>query len=492
VREIQALFLSCVVAFGFSSPSAAQNRPTRLALVVGAGSYFSWDTLSNATRDAELIAQTLHERLGFTLVDGAPLLNPDKRHLELAIRHFGDSLGPGTVALFYYAGHGTRHSSQTFLVPVDANRPATSESYGNQFIGVDDRVLYQMQKNHASGLNIIVVDACRDELPISDAPRTISDRIGGTNNHIASRGGGSHDLAQGQSAADPLGPDLSGGTIIVYSTEVNNKASDGLRGSHSPFATAFVDTIIKPGMEIRDVFNEIGSSVQNSSVSGTIHQIPWVSQSPITQRFYLGGQPAIDPRKELAAMRYSWDIKDFFDAIERRDYRAVELFLISGMKMNDVAPGTSDFKIFLYKNYFDLKIASLILYYNAIDPDIACPVPPNSMYANYKFYTEIPSVPKLSTFVLEVCRQESVRKSFDAALENLKKDADAEATRKARSQEYQRRNSARPMTDADIAMDRASKGLMRRYEMEMGAELESSQTQLAGWTQARRLLWGAP
>jgi Caspase domain len=342
-----------------------------------------------------------------------------------------------------------------------------------------------MQKNRASGLNIIIVDACRDELPISDAPKTIPDRIGTANNRIASRGGG--DLTS-QSAADPLGPDLSGGTIIVYSTEVNGVALDGLRGAHSPFATAFVDTVTRPGIEIRDVFNEIGSRVQNSSNDNAMRQIPWVYQSPIKQAFYLGGRPSMDPRKELAAMRYGWGITDFFDAIERRDYKAVELFLVGGMKMNNVAAGSTDFKMFLYKNYFDQRIAALILYYNAIDPNPACPVPPNSMYASYKFYTEIPERPEVSTFIMEVCRQESVRAKFDAALERLKNDADAEMARKASSQEYQRRDAARPRTSA---MGQAMKGITRQYERELGPETESSVAQLTGWAEARRLLWGS-
>ena len=71
----------------------------------------------------------------------------------------GHQIGPGTIALFYYAGHGLQNRGSNYLVPVSANLSSSSDI---DFELVDlDIVVRQMDAAHAS-LNVIALDACRN------------------------------------------------------------------------------------------------------------------------------------------------------------------------------------------------------------------------------------------------------------------------------------------------------------------------------------------
>lgn len=99
---------------------SARADERRIALVIGNAHYQHVAQLDNPTNDARLIAATLG-RLGFELVGGKPQLDLNRDRLQAVIRTFGEELGPNTVALFYYSGHGLQIDGTNYLVPVDAN-----------------------------------------------------------------------------------------------------------------------------------------------------------------------------------------------------------------------------------------------------------------------------------------------------------------------------------------------------------------------------------
>jgi uncharacterized caspase-like protein len=250
------------------------GQPGRLALVVGDSGDAVWGKLGNTRNDAELIARTL-KVLGFDLVTGGALIDPDRPHLQQAIKDFGHSIGPETAALFYYAGHGIQYEGNNYLVPVGAALPRRDDDYDNDLVQVDDTVLRQMQE--AGGrLNIIVLDACRDHPP---APiETLTE---------ASRGG--RQYAQGLAAsAAPAGMN---GTVIIYSTAPNDIARDGINAgdTNSPFAKAFAAAIVRPGIDMRDAFDEIQDAVRQDTHGA---QQPWISYAAIG-KFFFADQPTV-------------------------------------------------------------------------------------------------------------------------------------------------------------------------------------------------------
>ena len=98
------------------------------ALVVGIDNYNSgWPRLSNAIKDAELVAAALRKR-GF---DVTLALDLDSDELEEAFESFFIDKGtdPEARLFVWYAGHGHTEAGEGFLVPADAPLP----SVGAQF-----------------------------------------------------------------------------------------------------------------------------------------------------------------------------------------------------------------------------------------------------------------------------------------------------------------------------------------------------------------------
>jgi hypothetical protein len=235
-----------------------QDQPRRIALVVGSSGDDAWGKLATTQNDANLIAGALAQQ-GFEISGGGALIDPDKPHLEQAIRRFARSIAPGTVALFYYAGHGVQTNARNFLVPAGAAIPKTKDDYDKNLVALDDDVLRQMQQ--ADGrLNILVLDACRDHPP------------------LPSHGPASHETKQPAKGLAPMGaPSARSGTMIIYSTGPNSIARDSEDGAaDSPFASAFAAAVSTGGMDIRDVFDRVEASVDQA----THHeQQPWISYS---------------------------------------------------------------------------------------------------------------------------------------------------------------------------------------------------------------------
>jgi hypothetical protein len=139
---------------------ASLDRPRRVALVIGSGGDEAWGKLATTRNDATLVAATL-ARQGFEISGGGAVIDPDKPHLLQAIGAFIHAIGPGTIALFYYAGHGVQDDGRNFIVPAGAAIPQAERDYDRNLVGVDNIVLGRMQQANAS-LSILVLDACRD------------------------------------------------------------------------------------------------------------------------------------------------------------------------------------------------------------------------------------------------------------------------------------------------------------------------------------------
>jgi hypothetical protein len=257
--------------------TASQDRPRRIALVIGSSGDAVWGKLATTQNDAALVAATL-ARQGFEISGGGAVIDPDKPHLLQAIGAFIHAIGPGTVALFYYAGHGVQDNGRNFIVPAGAAIPQAERDYDRNLVGVDSIVLGRMQQANAS-LSILVLDACRDH------PSLLA-RSGAS-------AAGPRPLPPGLAA---MGASSSpGDAVVIYSTSPNDIARDSVGGEpDSPFASAFAAAVGQGGLEIRDVFDKVAASVDQA----THHQQqPWISYST-TAKFYFN--PA-SPLKVFAA-----------------------------------------------------------------------------------------------------------------------------------------------------------------------------------------------
>lgn len=255
-RKLRAL-VAAVPLFSliFAAPALADKR---VALVIGNSAYQNVNRLPNPKNDAALMAKTL-AGLGFTLIGGGAQVNLDKAALDKAVQRFGRQIEGAKVALFYYAGHGVQVGGENYLVPIDAN-PTRAADVDFQLVDVK-LVLDQMQ-GAGTRLNIVILDACRNN------------PFGGRG--LRSLSGG---LAQMQA------PD---GTLISYATQPGSVALDG-SGGHSPYTRALAAIMPHPGLDIFQTFNQVGLAVKHATDGS---QQPWVSSSPIDGNFYFKPSPA--------------------------------------------------------------------------------------------------------------------------------------------------------------------------------------------------------
>ncbi|HLW92643.1 MAG TPA: caspase family protein [Roseiarcus sp.] len=250
------LSLVALIAAAVATPALADKR---IALVIGNSDYRSAPRLQNPTNDAKLIAKTLRG-LGFTLIGGDAELNLDKAHFDSALQDFSNQVLGADVALFYYAGHGVQVAGRNFLIPIEANPTKESDVY---LQAVDTAIVLSQMEGSGTKLNIVLLDACRDNPFSGRGLRAI--------------GGG---LAQMQAPE---------GTLISFATQPGAAALDGSDGD-SPYSAALAATMVRPGLGLFDTFNEVGVTVKRATGG---HQQPWVSSSPIEGAFYFSGAPQV-------------------------------------------------------------------------------------------------------------------------------------------------------------------------------------------------------
>src|SRR5579871_5378541 len=143
-----------IAALCLAPPSWAQGEK-RVALIIGNDDYRSLKTLDNAVNDARLMEREL-KAAGFETVVKT---NATRRDMNAAINAFADRIGKGATGLFYYAGHGVENQGQNYLIPVDAELETPRDLEDNA-VAIDK--VTRVMKEADDRLNIIVLDACRD------------------------------------------------------------------------------------------------------------------------------------------------------------------------------------------------------------------------------------------------------------------------------------------------------------------------------------------
>jgi hypothetical protein len=187
------------------------------------------------------------KKLGFTVTLKQ---NAKQQEMEEAIEAFGNSLKRGGVGLFYYAGHGVQVNGANYLLPIGAR---INKEADVKYQGVDANKILDEMATANNGLNIVMLDACRDN-PYA------------RNFRNATRG-----LAIVSSAPS--------GTFISYSTSPGNVARDG-DGRNSPYTEALLENIAKPGLTINDIFINVRAKVKKET-----GQVPW-ELSSLEGQFY--------------------------------------------------------------------------------------------------------------------------------------------------------------------------------------------------------------
>ena len=213
------ILLICLSCFG-CSPALAERR---VALVIGNSAYQKVPRLTNPTSDAAALVAML-EAAQFDSVESKFDLTATE--LRRTLRDFADRTREADIAVVYYAGHGIELDGNNFLVPVDAALQTDGDVL-DETVSLE-RVLFAVEP--AKRLRLVILDACRDNPFVKTMRRT-----------VASRG-----IWRGLAKVEPTTPN----TLIAFAAKAGSTASDGDSGN-SPFATALVEYLPRPGLDIR-------------------------------------------------------------------------------------------------------------------------------------------------------------------------------------------------------------------------------------------------
>ena len=229
------------------SPLGAQEK--RVALVIGNGAYASVPKLDNPPNDAQDMAAKL-TGLGFSVTK---LVDAKLADMRKAQHDFADAAKGAGMRLFYYAGHGVQSEGQNWLLPVDAS---LREDYELSTQALSAQLVLDGLKAAGSGVNIVILDACRDN------PFKAVSRSAGASRGLAVMG--------------------ISGSLIVYATAPGSTAADG-GGRNGLFTEALLSHLDSPGVSLQEIMTKVAADVVGKTKGA---QEPW-KQDNLTKMVYL-------------------------------------------------------------------------------------------------------------------------------------------------------------------------------------------------------------
>ncbi len=278
MRAIAAVVFAIWSTWLFTEPAFAEKR---VALVIGNSAYRNVAKLSNPANDAAAVA-AMFKSAGFDFVVSKSNLSVNE--MRKALRDFGNKSRDADMAVVYYAGHGIELDGTNYLIPVDATLETDADVLDEAL--ALDRVLFAVEP--AKQLRLVILDACRDNPFAKTMKRTIASRA----------------VGRGLAKIEPTGPN----TMIAFAAKAGSTASDG-DGKNSPFATALVTYLPKPGLDLRRAFGFVRDDVlkntgnkQEPYVYGSLggDDVPLVPTKPVAIGPRADPQSAVRRDYELA------------------------------------------------------------------------------------------------------------------------------------------------------------------------------------------------
>lgn len=148
------------------APAMAEKR---VALVIGNDRYASIAPLRKAVNDARAMATVL-KGIGFEVISGE---NLTRRDFNRKLAEFDQAIAPGDTALVYFAGHGVAVEGSNYLLSTDMEQlqpggENTVKDEGHAVTGLIDRIA-----RRGAGVQILILDACRDNPLASGGRRSV-------------------------------------------------------------------------------------------------------------------------------------------------------------------------------------------------------------------------------------------------------------------------------------------------------------------------------
>lgn len=264
------LFISAANAvFPAGDPAVMQRTEPmkKFALVIGNSKYDNAPVLPNTINDATDMCSAL-KALKFDVTCKTNVAS--KREFKDVLYEFTDKVDKNSVMLFYFAGHGVEVEGVNYLIPTKAALKTKSD--------IDDESVqlnYVLREFSArrGGLNIFILDACRDN-PFLNPLRDYVPRLG-----FATQ------------------MDIPANSILAVSTGANQVSLDGA-GRNGTFTKNVLAALAELHLPVTEVFrNAMMSTTADARRMGK-EQAPMVTFS-YNAKYCFGGCTGEPPATRL-------------------------------------------------------------------------------------------------------------------------------------------------------------------------------------------------
>jgi hypothetical protein len=276
-RNTLYVWVLLIAAVLLAIPQHADAQ-SRIALVIGNGTYQKVPALPNPLHDAQDVSDAL-KRLGFTV---NTVTDADFDTFRRSLLEFGRRALKADMAVFYYAGHGVEINGDNWLLPIDV---ALKHEIDASAEAIDLRSAMQAVSS-AKTLGLVILDACRNN-PFRPSMANLN-----ATRRIETLG-----LA-------PVEP--SDNVLVAYAARDGTVAKDGA-GRNSPYTQSLLRHIETAGLEIDFLFRNVRDDVVAATDN---EQQPFVYGSLSSDEIYLkapsAGTAAADPHGSMDADEIAW------------------------------------------------------------------------------------------------------------------------------------------------------------------------------------------
>ena len=272
---LAALMAGCAAAPGTKSPP-------KLALVIGNAAYENAPALLNPLNDAADMCAALG-RLGFKTLCHTNVR--DRAEFDALVKAYVSQLGPNSVGVFYYAGHGVQVASSNFLIPTLVQPAAATDDPLRVLYGVGD--LFDRLHQKPTKFQLVILDACRTDL-FAPPPSTAS----GRGAVPAARSRLIRSLETAGRASNGLAPikDAPPATMVLYATASKEAAFDGA-GRNGPLTRHILQHIGTRGLPVEDFIKRVTMGVETETMRDyRKRQTPYIYGS-FSGKFCFAGCP---------------------------------------------------------------------------------------------------------------------------------------------------------------------------------------------------------
>jgi formylglycine-generating enzyme required for sulfatase activity/uncharacterized caspase-like protein len=247
---VRIVFVLLLCLLSLPLPALAEKRA---AFVVGIDKYdnLSKDAqLDKARNDARAVARLLKD-LGFDVIAKEDIA---RSAFNSHWQDFLNKLGPGDTAAFYFAGHGVEFGGRTYLLPRDVPslKPGRDELLRREALSLQEFLADLKEKG--TRLNLVILDACRENPFEQVAGRSVGGR-------------------RGLPITEP--PE---GTFIMYSAGAAETALDVLdendRDPNSVYTRHLLPLLKTPGLSLTEVAEQVRVSVRQMAATVQHRQTP--------------------------------------------------------------------------------------------------------------------------------------------------------------------------------------------------------------------------